>query len=44
MQGLAGVTEANRILEKIRSVLKELVPNSLEACVLLLDSNAASYN
>lgn len=43
MRDLAGVTETNIILEKIRSVLKELVPDSLESCVLLLDSNASSY-
>jgi len=43
MSGLAGVTETNRILENIRSVLKDLVPNSLESCVVLLDSNAPNY-
>jgi class 3 adenylate cyclase len=39
----AGLTETNRILERLRSALKELAPGVLESCILLMDPEAPRY-
>ena len=40
---VAPFMEANEILEKMRSELKELIPISMETCILLLDPEAGKY-
>ncbi len=40
---VAPIMEANEILEKMRSELKEIIPIALETCILLTDPEAAKY-
>ena len=40
---VAPIMEANEILEKMRSELKEIVPVSMETCILLMDPHAIEY-
>ena len=40
---VAPFMEANEILEKMRSELREIIPVAMEACILLLDSEAGKY-
>jgi class 3 adenylate cyclase len=40
---VAPFMEANEILEKMRSELREIIPVSMEACILLLDPEAGKY-
>ncbi|MFO7862250.1 MAG: hypothetical protein R6U41_13600 [Desulfosalsimonas sp.] len=40
---VAPFMEANEILEKMRSELREIISGSMEACILLLDPEAGKY-
>ncbi|MBS3731591.1 MAG: GAF domain-containing protein [Desulfobacterales bacterium] len=40
---VAPFMEANEILEKMRSELREIIPVAMEACILLLDPEAGKY-
>lgn len=40
---VAPYMEANEILEKMRSELREIIPMAMEACILLLDPDAGKY-
>lgn len=40
---VAPIKEANEILEKMRSELKEIVPVAMETCILLMDPHAIDY-
>ncbi|MFW6080299.1 MAG: adenylate/guanylate cyclase domain-containing protein [Desulfosalsimonas sp.] len=40
---VAPYMEANEILEKMRSELRQIIPQSMEACILLLDPEAGKY-
>lgn len=40
---VAPIMEANEILEKMRSELKEIVPVAMETCILLMDPEAINY-
>ncbi|WP_054032341.1 adenylate/guanylate cyclase domain-containing protein [Desulfatitalea tepidiphila] len=40
---VAPIMEANEILEKMRSELKEIVPVAMETCILLMDPHAIEY-
>ncbi|BEQ13255.1 adenylate/guanylate cyclase domain-containing protein [Desulfoferula mesophila] len=40
---LAAVMEVNHILEAVRAEAKQVVPAAMEACILLLDPEAAAY-
>lgn len=40
---IAPFMEANEILEKMRSELREIIPEAMEACILLLDPEAGKY-
>ncbi|MCP4681781.1 MAG: GAF domain-containing protein [Desulfobacterales bacterium] len=40
---LASIVEVNRILEILREEARELIPPSIEACILLLDPEAQKY-
>ena len=40
---VAPIMEANEILEKMRSELKEIVPVAMESCILLMDPHAIDY-
>jgi len=40
---VAPIMEANEILEKMRSELKEIVPVAMETCILLMDPHAIDY-
>jgi class 3 adenylate cyclase/ribosomal protein L14 len=42
-QKVAPFMEANEILEKMRSELREIISGSMEACILLLDPEAGKY-
>ncbi|MBW2284365.1 MAG: GAF domain-containing protein, partial [Deltaproteobacteria bacterium] len=42
-KNLSGTMEANEILEKLREETRALVPEAMEVCVLLLDSDAHKY-
>ncbi len=40
---VAPYMEANEILEKMRSELRAIIPQAMEACILLLDPEAGKY-
>lgn len=40
---VAPIMEANEILEKLRSELKEIIPVAMEVCILLMDPEAVKY-
>jgi class 3 adenylate cyclase len=40
---IAPLLEVNEILEKVREELRNLVPNAMEVCILLLDRDAQKY-
>ena len=42
-KNVAPYMEANEILEKMRSELRAIIPQAMEACILLLDPEAGKY-
>lgn len=40
---VAPLLEVNEILEQMRAKLKEIIPSTMEACILLLDPDARKY-
>jgi class 3 adenylate cyclase len=40
---IAPLTEVNEILERMRAMLREIIPSVMEACILLLDPDARRY-
>ncbi|KJS32721.1 MAG: guanylate cyclase [Desulfatitalea sp. BRH_c12] len=40
---VAPIMEANEILEKMRSELKDIIPMAMETCILLIDPEAGDY-
>ncbi|MCG8637573.1 MAG: GAF domain-containing protein [Desulfobacterales bacterium] len=43
IQKSAPLTEVNRIIEMVREELRNLIPNAMEVCILLLDPDAQTY-
>lgn len=44
LDSLAGIIETNLVLEKIKRILRDIVPEVLESCILLLDPEAPFYS
>jgi len=40
---IAPLMEVNEIIEKVREVLRNIIPNAMEVCILLLDPDADQY-
>jgi class 3 adenylate cyclase len=43
MHKIAPLMEVNKIIEKVREELRQIIPNAMEVCVLLLDPDADKY-
>ena len=40
---IAPLMEVNEIIEKVREELRKIIPNAMEVCILLLDTEAGKY-
>jgi class 3 adenylate cyclase len=43
IRAIAPLMEVNEVIEKVREELRNIIPNAMEVCILLLDPDAVAY-